>query len=547
MELKLNGITTRLVNKISFTLGGKRTIIYIIKRLKLSYRKMKYQFLLIIFLFFIFPFSFAQEEGTQPKKPVSKERLEEEEFHQMLINEMDKMLDLWYIKKESSNSKNILSKVQDDTITNNFSDSLTALRLKNIITVIPLAYNSRTKSMINLYLNRKRSSAAILGLAQYYYPIMQEIFDKYDVPEELIYLTIIESSLNPTAVSRAGATGIWQFMYSTGKMYGLEVNTFVDDRRDPIKATDAAARHLRDLYNMFQDWGLAISAYNCGPGNVRKAIQRSGGKTNFWDIINFLPKETRSYFPAYIGAFYMMKYHHLYGIQAPSIAIPTAVDTVMVTKEIHLEQVANVLNIDIEEIRTLNPQYKKDVIPAYNKPFPLRLRSKDIIRFVSLSDSVYNYEYDFYFAPLRSYVNVFTGSSDEATTSKKKYHTVRSGESLTKIANKYGLSVDELKQMNKLKSNYIKPKMKLVVGYEITPISSEGEKDVVKSGATGQDSTKVATTPPPPRTTYYIVKKGDTLSKIASRYKVSVKDLAKYNAITNINSLRVGQKIKIPQ
>ena len=215
MELKLNGITTRLVNKISSTLGGKRTIIYIIKRLKLSYRKMKYQFLLIIFLFFIFPFSFAQEEGTQPKKPVSKERLEEEEFHQMLINEMDKMLDLWYIKKESSNSKNILSKVQDDTITNNFSDSLTALRLKNIITVIPLAYNSRTKSMINLYLNRKRSSAAILGLAQYYYPIMQEIFDKYDVPEELIYLTIIESSLNPTAVSRAGATGIWQFMYST--------------------------------------------------------------------------------------------------------------------------------------------------------------------------------------------------------------------------------------------------------------------------------------------------------------------------------------------
>ena len=202
-------------------------------------------------------------------------------FQIQLIQKMDNMLDLWYIKMQNNKIK--ATHVVDSDIDVTLSDSLLIERLKGINTVIPITYNKTVKQWIELYIvKRKKSSAVLMGLAQYYYPYMQEIFDKYGVPEELIYLTIIESGLNPTAISPMGATGIWQFMHGTGKAYGLEVNTFVDDRRDPMKATDAAARHLRDLHNIFNDWGLAISAYNCGAGNVRKAITRSGGKTDFW-------------------------------------------------------------------------------------------------------------------------------------------------------------------------------------------------------------------------------------------------------------------------
>lgn len=505
---------------------------------------------LFLFLSITISFQFIMaQEGSPSPKPISAPK--QDEYQIRLIEEMDKMLDLWYVKREISNSRNILSQVEDDTTISNFSDSLISSRLQKMSTIIPIKYNQRVKSMINLYLSRKRSSSAMLGLAQYYYPIMEEIFDKYDVPLELIYLTIIESGLNPNAVSRAGATGIWQFMYTTGKMYGLEVNTFIDDRRDPIKATDAAARHLRDLYNMFNDWGMAISAYNCGPGNVRKAIQRSGGKTDFWSISSYLPKETQNYFPAYIGAFYLMKYHNAYGIMGASISIPTAVDTIMVKKEVHFSQIAHVLNIDIEELRTLNPQYKRDVIPSFSESYPLRLRSKDILRFITFKDSIYNYEYEQYFAPLKNYVSVFTGKPDESNKTSKKYHVVRSGESLSKIANKYGLSVNELKKMNNLKSNYIKPKMRLVVGYKDEAIAlnpatnSKAVSDSTKISSPANEEIKHSPAQSKPK--YHIVQKGETLGKIATKYKVNISALAKYNEITNVNSIQIGQRIKIPQ
>ena len=214
-------------------------------------------------------------------------------FAKAEIQKMDSMLNIWYVKNELTTKHSVLSKLKDDSYAYDNNDSLIYKRLSQIVTAVPMAYNERVKRFIELYsVQRQRSSSAILALAQYYYPWMKAIFDKYNVPEELVYITIIESALNPLAVSRAGATGIWQFMYNTGKLYGLEVNTFVDDRRDPYKATEAAARHFRDLYNIFNDWGLAISAYNCGAGNVRKAIQRSGGKTDFWGVAPYLPKET---------------------------------------------------------------------------------------------------------------------------------------------------------------------------------------------------------------------------------------------------------------
>ena len=502
----------------------------------------------ILFLFIISAViqnSIAQQDSVKNSTPA-----EDNSYQEMLIDDMDKMLDLWYVKKEIANSNSILSKMEDDTLGVEENDSIISLELKRISSVIPMAYNQRVKKMVNLYLSRKRSSSAILGMAQYYYPWMKEIFDKYDVPEELVYLTIIESSLNPQAVSRAGATGIWQFMYTTGKMYDLHVNTFIDDRRDPVKATEAAARHLKDLYNMFNDWGLAIAAYNCGPGNVRKAIQRSGGKTTFWGVINYLPRETQNYFPAFIGAYFMMEYHNQYGIKPAKITIPTAVDTVMVTKELHLEQISHVLNIDIQELKTLNPQYKRSVIPAFSDPYPLKLRTKDIPRFILFQDSIHNYDYDTYFAPLKAYVNVFTGAGTSSENIKKKYHTVKSGETLSKIATKYGLSVEELKKMNKLTNNYIQPKKRLIVGYEyVAPATPKAPADSTKAAVESTEIVKEQTgdSKQTEKPEYHIVQKGESMYGIATKYGTTAKRLAEYNNITNMNVLKVGQKLKIPK
>lgn len=515
---------------------------------------------LIISLFFISLFLItdlrAQSDTTKNVKI-------DEHYIDILNSDMNQMLNLWYVKKEAANTHSILSKFSDKEITVDNMDSIYSQRISKISTIVPLGYNSIVKSYINLYANaRKRSSSAILGLAQYYYPWMFEIFDKYGVPEELVYLTIIESSLNPTAVSPAGATGIWQFMYTTGKMYGLEVNSFIDDRRDPVKATDAAARHLRDLHAMFDDWGLAIAAYNCGPGNVKKAIYRSGGKKTFWDVKTFLPRETQNYFPAYIGAYYMMNYYKAHGIIPAKISIPTNVDTVMINKEIHFEQIAHVLQIDIDEIRTLNPQYKRDVIPAFTQTYPLKLRSDDVIRFLHMKDSIYKYNYDVYFAPLQTYVNVFTGKDDAPQQTTKKYHKVKNGETLSKIANRYGLSVSELKKMNRLKSNYLKVGQRLVVGYTYTTPPAQPPKTTTQEtpaatektpaspdNSTPSEQTKTQETKENQSTAPIIhtVKKGESLSIIASKYHTTVKKLAAYNNLKNINSLKVGQKIKIPK
>jgi membrane-bound lytic murein transglycosylase D len=485
------------------------------------------------------------------------------------VRKMDSMMALWYVQKELHSGKSVLSKLHDDTTAYENNDSLIFKRLSKIVTAVPLAYNDRVKRFIELYsVQRKRSSSVILGLAQYYYPWMKEIFDKYDVPEELVYITIIESALNPLAVSPAGATGIWQFMYGTGKLYGLEVNTYVDDRRDPYKATDAAARHLRDLYNIFNDWGLAISAYNCGAGNVRKAIQRSGGKTDFWGVSPYLPRETQNYFPAYIGALYMMTYHNLYGIQPANITIPLNVDTVMVNKELHFEQISNVLNINMEEITSLNPQYKKSIIPAFNgQRCPLRLQPHDVIRFIALQDTIQKYHYDEYFNPTKNLNNATTNANGEIVqVTPNKYHTVKKGETLSKIAARYGTTVNNLKALNRLRSTNLRVGQKLLVKKGTTivkpaPAPAASDSTTVAkdpSVANAQDSVqtqKPAVTPqtpkpaPAPTGGYvtYVIKKGDTLSSIGRKYGKTAAEIAKYNKIANVNSIQVGQKIKIPR
>lgn len=534
---------------------------------------MKYKFLIIIFCCFIFSLNAQNISPVEDSASVEISNENMEIFARHEIRIMDSLLNLWYVKRDLANQNAILSKLTDDTTKYDNNDSLIFKRLCQINTPIKVAYNDKVKRFIELYsVQRQRSSSVILGLAQYYYPWMKAIFDKYNLPEELVYITIIESALNPTAVSPAGATGIWQFMYGTGKLYGLEVTSYVDDRRDPYKATDAAARHFRDLYKIFGDWGLAISAYNCGAGNVRKAIQRSGGKTDFWGVSPYLPRETQNYFPAFIGAMYMMTYHNLYGIEPAAIKIPSDVDTVMVGNETHFMQIAEMLNVDYDVIKSLNPQYKKDIIPAFNnKSMPLRLRSVDVLRFIALGDTIYKHNYDQYFNTTKN-LNLLASNStvdNDGTIVQQtpnKYHVVKKGETLGKIAAKYHTTVGNIKSLNRLRSTYLRAGQRLLVKKGTTiRIPNPTKKDTSTSIAqkistdsvstTTQDTIKTQPVIPQIKPvnnnkinyTSYTIRQGDTLSSIARRYGTTANEIAQYNNLSNKDAIKIGQKLKIPK
>ena len=265
-------------------------------------------------------------------------------------------------------------------------------RLSRMPTVMEMAHNKVVQQFIDRYASRLRGTISyVLGASNFYMPIFEEALEAYQIPLELKYLPVIESALNPRAVSRVGATGLWQFMLATGKQYNLQINSLVDERRDPIKASYAAAHLLSDLYKVFGDWNLVIAAYNCGPGNVSKAIQRSGGSKDYWHIYPYLPRETRGYVPAFIAANYMMTYYSQHNICPMSSRLPAKTDTVMVDRKIHLEQIAKVLDIDIEMLRTLNPMYRHDIIPGNTEPYALRLPLADITRFIEQEDAICNY------------------------------------------------------------------------------------------------------------------------------------------------------------
>lgn len=332
-----------------------------------------------------------------------------------------------------------------------FSDTVYTDRLANLPCVVSMVYNQPVRSHIDRYATKLRHQVSyMLGMMEYYEPLIEQALDVYEIPNELKYLPIVESALNPIAVSRVGATGLWQFMYSTGKLYGLKQNSLVDDRRDPVKATWAAARHLRDLYNRFGDWSLAIAAYNCGSGNVNKAIYRSGGKTNFWDIYWYLPRETRGYVPAFIAATYIMTYHAEHGICPMDSKLPLATDTIMVNRLLHFDQIAAICDIDIETLRGLNPQYREDVIPGKFQPNSLRLPEDKIRDFILSGDSIYNYNREQYFSEEK--VKIL---KNQATNSGFVIHKIRSGETLSTIARRYRVTISELKRWNGLRSSNI--------------------------------------------------------------------------------------------
>lgn len=351
-------------------------------------------------------------------------------------------------------------------------------RLKKLPTIIEMPYNHVVQEFIYKYAGRLRRSVSImLGASNFYMPIFEEALEKHSLPLELRYLPVIESALNPKAVSRVGATGLWQFMLKTGKQYGLEINSLVDERCDPIKASYAAARYLSDLYRIFGDWSLVIAAYNCGPENVNKAVHRAGGAKDYWKIYPYLPRETRGYVPAFIAANYIMNYYCEHNICPMITTLPAKTDTMIVTRDVHFEQIARVLDIDVKQIEALNPQYRKNIINGNTKPSTLRLHSQDIISFIDNADSIYAYRADELLIK-RNTVAVEeapeystnprnrSGRKGRATVKSRRGRstTIKSGDTLSAIAKRNGTTVAKLKKLNPgLKDRAMRPGRKLRV------------------------------------------------------------------------------------
>ena len=371
-------------------------------------------------------------------------------FPESMQSDMDSLYWDWQSKYLISIDENCQMTSSNPVV----SDSIYIDRLSRIPSVIEMPFNDIVKKHIEAYTGRLRNKVSfMLAAANFYMPLFEEALDTYDLPMELKYLPIIESALNPKALSRQRASGLWQFMLRTGKIYGLDNNTLVDERRDPVKSTWAAVRYLKDLYNIYNDWNLVLAAYNCGPGNVNKAIRRADGETDYWKIYPFLPKETRGYVPGFIAANYVMTYYCEHGICPMDSQLPAISDTIHINKDLHLQQVASVCNIDIEQLRSLNPQFKKDIIPGNSKAYALQLPNNTANIFIEREDSIYAYEAKKYLNKRR------TVAVSEASTSKNakgaKYHKIRKGDTLGGIARKYGVSVRQLRDLNGIRGNNI--------------------------------------------------------------------------------------------
>lgn len=411
-------------------------------------------------------------------------------------------------------------------------DQLYSDRLAQMESAIPLTYNPAVREAIDLYVNRRSNLMSLmLSRATYYFPIIEEELDRQGLPLELKYLAIVESALNPTAVSRMGATGFWQFMLRTGKIYGLTINSVIDERMDPRKSTRAMCEYFKDMYALYGDWMLAIAAYNCGPGNINKAIRRSGGKKDFWEIFPYLPRETRSYVPFFIAAFYSMEYYREHDIRPSAIHIPIATDTVHLARRCTTRELAEITSVSLDTIELLNPMYKKGIIPGNQQSQVIVLPAQAAIDFASNKEK--------YFAShhmSEAKVEDSAPDMDEKETAdseREVTYRVRRGDSLGSIARRYHVTTAQIKEWNGLRSNMIHPGQKLVIR-----TGAKASVSAAKSGTSSKSRQQSAR--------YYTVKRGDTLSGIASKYKgVTVTQIKRANNLRS-NNIRPGQRLLIP-
>jgi membrane-bound lytic murein transglycosylase D len=495
----------------------------------------------------------AQQEtaGEQNYSVLSADTLSEEigMIPESLDADVDSLLQSWHVKYFSKTD----DYCHDDESNVYFTDDVVRARLERLPHVIPMTYNNLVRNSINLYTERRRNLIRyMLGMADYYFPLIEQILDEHNLPLELKYLAIVESALNPTAVSRVGAAGFWQFMLPTGKSYGLEINSLVDERRDPVKATHAACRYFKDMYDIYQDWHLVLASYNCGPGNVNKAIRRAGGKMDFWQIYQYLPRETRSYVPLFIAANYVMNYYCEHNICPVQTSLPLSTDTIMVTRILHLQQVADLTQMDIEQIRALNPQYKRDIIPGNIKPSALKLPTAKSFAYVDKEDTIYTHRFE----ELLANTLYDTNNSPNASTRQQITHVAKAGENLFTIADKYGVTAREIRTWNGLGSNRVASgkRLKLYVnngGVAFASTNTETKPQQTATAATPPPKTTATASPQAPPSNgqiqvTYKVKSGDSLYSIAKKYPgVSVATLQKANNLSNTN-IRPGQILKIP-
>ena len=474
----------------------------------------------------------------------------------------DSLLSLWYVHKSMLKGDTVSFNMDSVHFRSSVTDKEYLQRLADMNSFITLPFNETVRNYIILYSEKMPTKmSSMLALSQYYFPIFEEIFDRYGLPKALKYMAVIESAFNPVAVSRAGAKGMWQFMYNTAKMYGLTINSFVDERLDPVKSADAAARYMRDAYRIFGDWNLAISSYNCGSGNVNKAMRRSGSR-EFWPVYNYLPRETRGYVPAFVGAMYAFTYYREHGLVPETDSMPVQVDTFHIRRMLHFQQVSALTGVSVEMLKKLNPQYVHDIVPGTAKEeYVLRLPYQYTSKFIENEDSVYAYNAKEYFSPATLQNIAVSGSA----SSQRIAYKVKSGDYLGRIASRYHVTVKQIMEWNHLRNTNLRVGQVLYIyGKFNGPVAqssgasskssaaSSSKGSASSDGATRASSKGSAATPPPADSaaegtyTVYVVKSGDSLYRISQDYPgVSADDIMKFNGIGT--DIRPGMKLKIPK